>query len=514
MTSEIKKILAELYQLDDSLRQFEPKLEKLITTLMSQKPETKFDSRFAARLRAQLLAQAKSESSSFEAKSLITNFNFMKRFGYILGGAVLAAILIIPTLTYFSSVKPTAEIGAGPAINKVAARALGALPSTADNAAAPLASGQAAGLGAGAAFDVTKTESSLVSASPTVVIGRGGGGGGVGVLPPDFVNYRYVYRGDPATLVVSNLPVLRRLKGGSAGAALAKLVGNVSFAGIDLASFPGSSVENITFVQNQDYGYMINLNFSEGIASINQNWPRWQTADSLAEVYQPLSLNDLPEEQKLIDLANQFIASHKISLTGYGQPVVRNDWRQWLNAENTYVPDIISVVYPGQINHQPVYTQDGSPDGLNVNIDIRRMRVTDLWLKTQQYESSDYPLETEVDKILALAEVGGWQNWGYPEATRTVTLELGRPKTGYIQIWNYAEGKNEELLVPALIFPVTNQPEDQNFYRQNIVVPLVQDLFQAPQPMPLMIKSGSGPQTDASGAGQSGSAEAEPPANN
>ena len=151
---------------------------------------------------------------------------------------------------------------------------------------------------------------------------------------------------------------------------------------------------------------------------------------------------------------------------------------------NYYFPDTLQVLYPFQLNDQPVY-ESSQRFGLMVTVDLREMRVSDVYnLQTQQYDSSDYPALTDVPAIIKQAESGGYQSY-YPiyfkdSSVKEVTVSLGTPLRGYIKIWQYRPDKQygDELFVPALFFPVLNAAELENFYTTQVIVPLIEEFSQ------------------------------------
>ena len=87
-------------------------------------------------------------------------------------------------------------------------------------------------------------------------------------------------------------------------------------------------------------------------------------------------------------------------------------------------------------------------------------------------------METDVDRILALAGQGGTY---YPVSEnnnyKIVEIKIGTPHIAYVQTWIFEDNTNSQLLVPALIFPIINIPDEvQYFYKENVVVPLAKDI--------------------------------------
>ena len=148
------------------------------------------------------------------------------------------------------------------------------------------------------------------------------------------------------------------------------------------------------------------------------------------------------------------------------------------NGETAYLPESISVIYPMKIDGKSVADSGGNKYGLRVNANLRYKQVDGLWgLTSQNYESSDYETETNVDRILKIAAKGGMNQVGNPDAANVPEIELGTPETGLAIYYQYNNGANTELYVPALIFPVTKIPENTYFYGSRVIVPLTKELL-------------------------------------
>ncbi|OGY44357.1 MAG: hypothetical protein A3J62_04115 [Candidatus Buchananbacteria bacterium RIFCSPHIGHO2_02_FULL_38_8] len=486
----VNQILNELYELDGSLKKHEKELIKIINKILVSKPDTKFDQAFAKRLRAELLAKTSSKQTTSLLNKLTKLFT-MKKLAYVAGGAVLTALILIPVLNSLNQSKFTPTFDTGLKITRVGDNAFGLLEpeatvsdlglEQAKSAVAPL------GLGAGDAIVAPRSQA--------------GGGSGYAtsesamIVPPDYlmVNYKYVYKGEPITLDQDKLPVLKRIRGiGSAGQ-IAGLLSSFNLGLADLSAFSDSKVQNVSFIQDKPYGYAINANLEEGSLTIYQNWQTWplgQCQDEKCYEAQRVTISDVPTDEELIRIANDFLSQHKISLENYGDPFVDNNWRvyyaQTVNQAELYLPDSLTVLYPLEIQGQGVYEGYGYPAGLSVTVSIRDKRVNGVnSLFTQNYQSSMYEAETDFNRILKFAETGGVYSYPFADATTVYEIELGEPKLGYLKKWNYKNGQTEELLVPALIFPVINQPQTEattkqilpNAYKQNVVVPLIKEVL-------------------------------------
>src|SRR3989344_848971 len=491
MKPEIQKIIQELYAIDPGLKKYEPALIKLIEELLLAKPDTKFDKSFARRLRTQLLGETKTQYNKPLTRIFMNfiNKNNMparggsasggKKFGYLISGAVLTLIIVVPVLisnglfsnktgrletpflaTDFQKIPLLQEdeaFGSFASIAPIEGRGAAA-PS-----AAPAAQGLAlertqAGGGGGTSFGLTADASKSTLIYP-------------------FYRYQYVYNGEPLTLEQDKMEVLRRTAGNLGNLTASRILGNLNFGLANLSSLGNSKVKTVYFGSDQEGGYNVSLNLENGMISIDK-FVKWSQ-----EAYQPLTMDQMPADDQIIALANQFLTRFSVDKTNYENPVVDNRWRTYYelaeDKTNYYLPDTITVIYPLKINNIVVYNQGGDKDGLYVNVNVRTKEVYSLYnLASQTYEGSLYPVQTDIQSLLGIVN-GQGQDWQYPEDVQiqTLEIELGAPTLAFTKVWNYRNDLGEELLVPAYIFPVLNKPADQPYFQDNLVLPIVEDLL-------------------------------------
>ena len=81
-------------------------------------------------------------------------------------------------------------------------------------------------------------------------------------------------------------------------------------------------------------------------------------------------------------------------------------------------------------------------------------------------------------------------------------IDLGTPTLVYVQIWKFNSDTqtSDDLYGPAFMFPIVKNENSQNFYQQNIIVPIVKDLLDDNSSGPIRIME--------QGMGVSGSAGA------
>ena len=420
----------------------------------------------------------------------------MKKVFYSLIG-LAAAIIIISTayLCFAPGSGPTLkpEAGRKPAapafrVNKVADGSFGSLSgATAAGSEEDLAQNSSAA-----------TEAPMNAAAP---FGLGGGGGALQpnsapvagraakIMPPmPYKTYKYVYKGGDFQ-VQDKMEVLKRIKAASLNLDMADLLRGLNFGLGDLSTFADLDVQNLNLVQKSDFGYVINIFPEEGSISLYQNWETWPAGkcggDSACYEAQQVKEGDVLSDAEAIRIADDFLAAHNIDKSIYGDPEISNQ-RQFRiygplapEGKNFYLPETLEVVYPLKIGGKFVYDEyNGNKQGLTVQINVKNKKVAGLYnLNTQDYQSSAYEMETDTQKLIAYAEKGGVNNYQSGDSGDAIELELGDPEVSYINYFEYKDGKNGQLLVPALYFPIKNPPEDTNFYRQGVVVPLAKEIL-------------------------------------
>jgi len=491
---QVKIILADLYVIDSSFRNYENELRKTILKLLSAKPYVEFDEEFKQQLRMELMARieelkAQKTEKAFKLPSL-SGFFASPKFVYAFSGAMICLLVLVPVL-YFTNkagylvTKPEIKLVSNISMDKVADNAFGSLSTQ----------------GAPANQGVSATQEMLS------VEGRGGDSVPMPmsseapqmVIAPYRMNYKYIYKGDEFTLDQEKVEVLRRQKGEQAISGLTNLLSNMDFGVFDLSSFKDLEVQTIQLAQDKDLGYSIFINLPEGSISINRNYRNWIVGIKESS---SLKSSDIPADSELISVANSFIKKHKINTTNYGEPVVNRYWESQSREEEvsggtfeevSYFPEQISITYPLIINGMDVYDQGGSQFGFIINVNIREMKVTGLYnLTSQNYQASMYEAETDIAKILKVAEQGGIQGgWFYSGDAGISEVELGTPEVIYMRFMTYDNYESNELLVPALLFPIIKTTEGKNIFRKNIIVPLAKELlkerdddYPVPRPMP------------------------------
>lgn len=479
-----EQLLAELYEIDPGLREHEAELVPLIARLLERDPAQKPTAAFVKKLRKELQARAASmESGAVEyraASGAPSAFAaFFQRFAFAAAGAVAAVVVAVPVTLNFadrdasSGVPFDAYRGEEFALTEddgsLSTSGIAA-PQANNPAPGPYARGQGGGGGDIAMGDMGKM--SVVTSL---------------IAPWNPVKYRL--EGDLPELPQGRVDVLERDMR-ALNVPFSSIQNAFRDAAIDLSTFDGMSVDHVSLTQRRQFGYTINVSLADGSVSINQAWEYWPHPASncqTEECYraQQPKLSDVPADAELIRIAGEFLADHDIDLDGYGAPVVDNAWRRdYDRAEDkrfAWVPESIRVVYPLVVEGQTVMEPGGGPSGISVQVSIKHKRVSDAWgMTTYQFSRESHEAisgRADVEKFLA--------NSG-AQYTDAPTVALKDPTIGYVRLYTYEGGRNRDLLIPALIFRVTDVPAGAYYYPATVAVPLAKDLLEeATPPMPI-----------------------------
>jgi hypothetical protein len=499
--NKLEYILNELYQFYPELQEHENKLKVLVVEMLENKPDTKFDESFALKLKQRIL----SENVKIENKNNNFSINIMNKKILIVAGSLIAAsFLFLVVINIYGpekeddsawSLSSLINVKKEEAINHLPAGSFGSLV----NISASLgdSSEESAFLGLKDSQVMVPTSSSIendaIRTNYASSEGMAVGAGSTDMMIFPFYGFQYVYSGDEFTLDGASTVVYRRLKNQDDLAKdLAKTISSFDLSGLSLKPFNNLMVNSLSFSENKDQGLIINFDLKEGSVYIFENWQTWNFPeredcgeDQACWDSFRLKIEDVPSDNNLIALTDKFLSDHKINLVHYGDPLVDNTWRNnyeiMENKDDFYIPEYISVIYPLLIEGAPVRNQSGDYIGLRLTVNLLYNKVSGLsGLSPYRYESSNYNLETSSEKIIAIAESGGW-NYNYysqNEESDLPIVELGTPKQAHVQLWKYDNNSNQELLVPSLIFPITKKPE-QGYYGGNyVVVPLVKELIE------------------------------------
>ncbi|MDO8524097.1 MAG: hypothetical protein Q7R99_00530 [bacterium] len=499
----LDNILSDLYQIDPSFKAMEKELSALIAKLLENKPEIMINENFKQELKAQVLRKAEELKSQ---KQLRRQATFSWRFAlrpvaYVTAGIGVVLLVAMPWM--LSKNNPQQLTLNDPFIfnaQEVEKNSFGKL-ALGDFTPATAPEGSTSGL-----KQLSQSSQTNLAQNPSRYVAGGGEGISAPInkmMPYRAYNIIYTYKGDPVELNESQLKVYKRKSETSQATLVGRMFSNLKWEGLNFAKFSGLLAQYVTLKEPGNSGYSISLDFNNGMVSINQDMGMVVAVDNLDAQE---SISSLPPDDKVIAIANRFLAKYGINAANYGSPEVQ---KQWIlracraSLENRcYIPSSLSVIYPMLVNGQQIYDQGGGKVGMNITVDTTSNKVMSLWnLKTQNYQSSFYEAQTDFNKILeAIQKIyRPYYNNYDNNLGETIEVELGEPQRVYESITRYQNGKTEEFVVPALLFPVKENQASQYYYSpENIVVPLITEMLdfqdqQGPQPVPMpMFESGQG----------------------
>lgn len=477
MNKEIKQILKDLYKLDKNLKQHEKELVEVIQKLITSKPKNGFTSEFKEKLKLELMSKI-SEIKKSSPKTNVS-LNFMNKFSYGLAGGLVVIVLAIPVIYLNNQINVinTTEVVESLGFNN-----------------APILED----LGGNAFGQIVTSQEKIAGDSSTARLQSGGGGGGLTItsplFAPVFYNYQFSYTGEDFTLDQSEMDVFKKYTDANLQTKLAQMIKTLNLGFINLSSLSNVKVQNFNIVEDKQGGYSVAIGLNDESASINI----YYNQPYQIEEQKSLTENDILSDDKIIEISNNLFKKFGLNLSNYGQITVDHSWKTYYNQNSEedisrYIPDIISVTYQTIINNMAVYDESGNPNGPQANVNMRYARADGAWgIGGHNFQKSKYSIEQDKEKILKLALRGGYRRYYDQQSNgEVVNIELGTPKVSLVAVNNFKNGTYEQLFVPALIFPVTNDVDQTKFYQKNIVVPLVKDLLNEdinqPQPTPLPV---------------------------
>lgn len=500
MKNSIKQFLADLYEIDPSLRAHEAELKPLLEKLIAEDPSSAPDSAFVEKLRMQLRAHAASIEEEPAA-------SLWQRFGYLFSAGLTAAV-IIPVAVVMTNQQPLTP-GAPLFSNSVQAtdkNAFGNLSDVAVDGSAivgmdqrnsrPQSGGGGPAMGIGGGGEVTNAVAPMVDQKM--------------IMPWNPVTFNYVYSGAIADLNATVSVYKRQFN--PIKVPMSTLADRLNLGGINMGSFDGMNIDSVSFTQQTKYGYQMYVNLRDGSLNIDANYEQWPQSQCQTEACwkeQQVKIGDIQSDADYIATAQAFAKDHGIDLSIYGTPTLDTSWRREYDRATdkslVYVSDQMRVIFPQLIDGKEVYDQSGLKTGLSISINVKEKRVMNVYgLGDHSYLKSDYAGVTDeaaIQKFLssvdnynyyidpaASVREGGAQD----AAAKKVTVVLGTPTISYAMYYRYTNQRNDELLIPSLVFPVERvEGETENaYYRQQVVVPLSQEMLdemsKRPDVMPMM----------------------------
>ncbi len=495
MNSRIQSFLDDLYEIDPALRSHEKELMPLISQLLKNDPGREPDAQFVEELRRKLSLRAK----ELPAQPPLPAAFPWQAFGFGLAGAVVATVVLVPTLSLLprntGSPALTQESSGLFAydVRDVPANSFGDLATV--QAEQQTGARNQSGGGGPTTSGLAAPQAAMPTAeSSNAKLGyTGGGGGGVAtdMMIYNPTEFTYTYEGELPELPGDTVGVLRREKN-LTRPPLSSIASALRLGSVDLSTFGSAGLDSVSFIEDKEYGHIISVMLSEGSVSVSQNWQRWPHPenacrdDACFQRYR-MKIENLPSPETAIAAADAFLKEHGVDVTHYGKAemdeVWKRDYERLADKSMAYIPDAVQVLYPLIIDGRPVYDQGGTKMGLRVSVDGRSKRVSDMYgLQNQTYARSEYAAVTAASDVKDyLTRIDNLPDDAYPKdiTVTQVAVKLGTPTLGNVLYYKLSENgqMQDELVVPALIFPVESSDPQNGPWRRTVTVPLAKELL-------------------------------------
>ncbi|MFA5917792.1 MAG: hypothetical protein WC850_06180 [Candidatus Gracilibacteria bacterium] len=305
------------------------------------------------------------------------------------------------------------------------------------------------------------------------------------MIAPDDGNYipevyRYTFSGDLNIDLKDMMSVYKKDSKKVDNKVFFDSLSKLNFAGVEVSNFKNVGISNISLVENEEYGYNINIDFDNSSLNIYKNWAKWPQ-DTYTEGEKQVFL----DEKEVIKIANDFLNTYKIDLSKYGTPIVEKSYvmayAKYTSSKimPEYTQNITNVVFPLIVDGNEIYEEGGQVSGVRIEIDLKAKKVTSLnSLSVDNYLKSDYKIEINNTNILKVASKGG--RYGFYDVGKNVKyvdIKLKNPKLKYINTFNYKTYTQEQFLIPAIVFEIDNKNGAEYNYGETITVPLVKDFY-------------------------------------
>jgi hypothetical protein len=476
----IKEILSDIYNIDSSLKKYEPELIKIIKTMLDSRPKTETDEQFKEKLRIQLFQKIEQLKQKNMSKENNLKY-YLPKLAYAFSGALLLALILFPIMLQLGKITVPIEENLEENITEKQNEAFGPLSIDQEQLNLVREGDWTADTQPGIVPEPSKSGLDIEGQDELISVEVGE----IDSIRPPRYSYRYVYKGEDFSLENSMVKVFKRIID-SKSSVLNNFVNRLDLGLIDLNKFSDLEVNNINFAQESDDGYNFYIDFNNGNISIHK-----KPENYLLERGEMLTLEDKLSDAEIIGISNNFLDIFGIDKSGFGSPIVEHSGPEYhIMDEEKIISEYVQVTYPLILDGKTVYNQSGNEYGLSVTVNIREKEVNSVYnLFVQKYETSLYKAITDKEEAIKQAEKGGLYGYYIDETGETKEIPLGTPSVGYMRFMNYKVGKSDELYTPALIFPIGEIPDGVIITKENVVVPLAKDLLKKlnyPMPVPLL----------------------------
>ena len=472
MKKEIKDILQELYDLDVNLKKKEVELVKIINQMMDSKPDIKINKQFKSELKQKVLQELEKKTP------WLSLLHIGKSLWLFTSGAVAVMLVvnIFPILN--PETAPTKQEEVLVQQDLWEDRLELSFVSTIDK------------LEESNVFGTLQFQDQEVR-----WVGWWGGIGGWGttitesrstsVMVPRYIPKIYEYTlkdGEKLPEIPEKMYVYKKEQNSISfnQSNINKIFATDS---IDISKFQKLWLSNVNLYEWIDQGYNINMSLQDGNINIYRNHDSWPMIDYQNQ--QKLSIEDIPNENLIVSVANEFAKKYSIDTSIYSAGIIQNSWKKYYensnDKENFYIPEIMSVTYPFILDNTQVFDTTWNPYWLKATVNIRDMKINSFGpIETMNLKGSNYALFNDEQKILETLK-----KWNYHvnpvirgnEESEIIPVDVWEVRLVYI-IKNIYDAKNnmsKEYFVPGLLFKVLTQYDTEKMIYpwEYITVPLV-----------------------------------------
>lgn len=501
MKTKVEQILNELYEIDSSLKDKEKDLKKIIIKMIETKPDIKVDESFKNELRKNI--EEKIMQNKISAYKWEKTNNFFHTFSYIFWSVWVLAFSFIFINSYLNddaNIKTNDNIQTENSITqdkkystlsfknniiKKEKNYFWNLNSLEINESAWVSWRWWAMLESWMATQEISLDSmeadESVSNTPLLKDSKMS----IMPAPEDYIPtiLRYSFSWELNIDLENEMPVYKKTTSKLSWENIIDEVSKLNFNWFNLSNFKDLNLSNLSVSEDRKYWYTINIDMESASLNIYKNYLKWPQED----------YNNKPEilpEDEIINIANNFVKEYNIDLSNYSKPVVETQYLSILreSSSSKIAPDFYSrstsVTYPLIVDWNEISEEYGQKKWIQLQIDLNEKKVTSVnWIQINDYISSLYEVETSKENILKVA-----QKWwrmslennleeNYDEV-KYIDQTLTNPRLEYINIYKYVDNNQEEYIVPAIIFDVESDMEDNFYWQERVSVPLVKDFYE------------------------------------
>lgn len=458
MESIVKDLLEELYIVEPNLKKQEKKLENIVSLMIQNIPKSEMNNEFKKELKQEILMKIHWKKNKYYTL-----------YFPILSSLWLCGVLLFVWINLSNSLLIGGNaISFAPHIERASENAFGTNIKTTPPSA-------------GWAMEYAPNPWMRMMAVWKIAADS--------MMVENPVIYTYWYTGK-LTIPSGKLTVYKRNSIGFEAVDTSKFIQNLRINGLNTKALENAGIANINISEDREFGYNIGIDFTQGTVNFNQNyvkWPQSKCDTNGCETPRKLTKDDIPTDETMVSLTDEFIRKYNIDGSLYGNPVVNSEWRtdymrQQEEGTEVYIPEVYTVTYPIKIDNKFIYEEFGGYKGMIFTIDIRNKKISNVTgLEKYNLISSEYPTIDE-SKIQTMIQSGGRNITTTSPNQESTKLNLSDPDLAYVRIYGeWKDGVSNDFLVPAYVFKVLDKPKDI-YISDSIIVPLVDWFSQESSP--------------------------------